>query len=358
MVQRAAVMPAHYGVVNNPTSRLEPWAATLMSQLHTRHLVGIHMIGKTGVKEYTRKPVGKEAYIEDFLERHVTVLDPGIFVIGRQVRTDGNNSIDLMGMDGEGNTVVIELKRGMPARQVISQALDYAVWTENAGYDELNSIAKKNHLGKYEDLHGLFRSKFNTVPEPWNADQKIYIVAERIDEKTGEMASYLRRREVDIYCVELNFYENAGQEVVNVDFVVGDPADTSGKSDRKDAQTWEDILNNATDDNRSVVSALISAVEKIKPKPLAGPQSKYYYMRVSGKAKKSLFGAIVCQKKSAYVSFSVDPDTFKHDDNPEIRSGYRWFFTKETERRITLTKSNLELILQCLKHAHDTTSKL
>lgn len=335
-----------------------PTDATFFNRSYTQHLVGIHIIGKTGVKEYTRKPVGKETYIEDFLEKHVAVLDPGIFVIGRQVRTDGNNSIDLMGMDGEGNTIIIELKRGMPARQVISQALDYAVWAENADYDELNSIAKKNHLGKYEDLHGLFRSKFNTVPEPWNADQKIYIVAERIDEKTGDMASYLRRREVDIYCVEFNFYENAGQEIVNVDFVVGDLADTSGKNDRKDVQIWEDILNNTTDDNHSMVSTLISTVEKMEPKPLAGPQSRYYYMRVSGKDKKNLFGAIVCQKKSAYVSFRVDPDTFGHDDNPEIRSDYRWFFTKETERRIPLTKPNLELILQCLKHAHDATSML
>ena len=68
------------------------------------------MVGKTGVKEYTRKVVKKEKRIEDFLEEHITVLDPGIFVIGRQVRTDGNKLIDLMGMDREGNTIVIELK--------------------------------------------------------------------------------------------------------------------------------------------------------------------------------------------------------------------------------------------------------
>ena len=245
----------------------------------------------------------------------------------------------------------------MAAREVISQALDYAVWAQNAGYDELNSIAKKRHLEEYGDLYGLFQSKFNSIPEPWNENQKIYIVAERIDKKTMEIASYLSRREVDIKCVELNFYENSGKEIVNVDFVVGDPASMPIKIDKKGAKTWEDAYNNATDDNRAMVSALIDAV-KDRLKPLAGPQSRYYYMRVSGKAKKNQFGAIVCQKKSAFVSFRVDPDTFKHDDNPEIRSDYRWFFTKETERRISLTKPNLGLILECLEHAHDTTSKL
>ena len=77
-----------------------------------------------------------------------------------------------------------------------------------------------------------------------------------------------------------------------------------------------------------------------------------------GKDKKNLFGVIVCQKKSAYVSFRVDPDAFGHDESPEIRSGYRWFFTKEAERRINLTKPNFELILRCLEHAQDVTVKL
>ena len=79
------------------------------------------------------------------------------------------------------------------------------MWAEGAGYDELNSIVKKKHLGKYGDLHGLFLSKFNPVPEPWNENQRLYIVAEQIDEKTREMARYLRMRQVDINCVELNF---------------------------------------------------------------------------------------------------------------------------------------------------------
>ena len=103
----------------------------------------IYEISDSGKKEYVRKTVGKEKHIEDFLEKHVTVLDKGIFVIGRQVRADGKNSIDLIGMDGEGNTVIIELKRGMTAREVISQILNYAVWAESIGYDDLNAIAKE-----------------------------------------------------------------------------------------------------------------------------------------------------------------------------------------------------------------------
>ena len=319
--------------------------------------MGIFVIDKTGAREYARKKTEKEKHIEDFLEKHIKVLDPSVFVIGRQVQADGKNLIDLMGMDRDGNAVIVELKRGLSPREVISQALDYAVWAEDAGYDELNAIAKKKHLTKSGDLHGLFQSKFNSVPEPWNDNQKIYIVAERIDEKTREIAQYLRRREVDIKCVELNFYESSESEIVNVNFVVGDPSGEVDEMGEKVAPAWEYAFNNADEHNRSTVSDLISAA-KNRLKPSAGPQSKYYYMRASGKTKKNLFGAIVCRKKSAQVSFRVDPDTFQYDDNPEVRSGYRWFFTKDSERMISLTRPNFDLILRCLEHAHGVTSKL
>ena len=318
--------------------------------------MGIFAIDKAGTKEYTRKTVERERYIEDFLEKRIEVLDHDIFVIGRQVRTVDKKSVDLMGMDRDGNAVIIELKRGMSAREAISQALDYAVWAASAGYDDLNGIAKKKHLAGYGNLHELFQSRFNSVPEPWNDNQKIYIVAEQIDEKTEEMAQYLRDHGVDIKCVEFNFYEGIRKEIVHTNFVVGDPSNVMDNIDDKATQTWEDALNNANEDVRSAVSDLISAAGKLNP--LAGPQSRYYYLRVNGKARKNLFGAIVCQKKSAYVSFRADPDTFPYDDSPQIRSGHRWFFTKDTERRISLTRPNFDLILRCLEHAHDVTSNL
>lgn len=309
---------------------------------------------KTGTKEYARKTVEKEKHIEDFLEKHVEVLDPDIFVIGRQVRAGDKNLIDLMGMDRDGNAVIIELKR-MSARDVISQALDYAVWAASAGYDELNEITKKKHIGKYDNLHDLFQSEFNSTPEPWNEKQKIYIVAERIDEKTREIARYLRVHGVDIKCVEFNFYEGAGKEMVHTDFVVGDPSDVMDEMDDRTAQKWEGALDRADEANRSAVSDLICAVAE-RLSPLAGPQARFYYMRV--KENKRQFVGIQCHKKLAYVWFRVDPDTFPHDDSPEIRSGRRLFFTKETERSIRLTRPNFDLILRCLKHAHDVTSKL
>ena len=317
--------------------------------------MGIYTIGNTTIKEYDKEPVNKENDIENFLEEHITVLDKDIFIIGRQVQDSGKSRrIDLMGMDGDGNAIIIEIKRSMSARDVISQVLDYAVWVESMGYNELNSIAKskKEYLAGYTNLHELFQEqKKLTLPEKWNNAQRIYIVAERIDEKTRAMAQYLRERSVDITCVEINFYKDNGEKrIVHVDYVV--TGEMGEKAVQK--QTWEDARDNADDETRKLVENLIEIVQN-ELKPKAGPQSRYYYMRVPEKSQKNQFGAITCLKKSAYVSFRVDPKTFKHED--KVMRG-RWFFTIETERKIKLTKDNSDLVLECLKHAYDTTSKL
>ena len=79
--------------------------------------VGIFAVAKTGTKKYTKKTVGKEKHIEDFLERHVKVLDRSIFVIGMQVQADDKNLVDLIELHRNGNAVIIGLKRGMSPRE-------------------------------------------------------------------------------------------------------------------------------------------------------------------------------------------------------------------------------------------------
>ena len=47
------------------------------------------------------------------------------------VPTDLGKSIDLLGVDREGNVVVVELKRDRTPRDVVAQALEYAAFAAN-----------------------------------------------------------------------------------------------------------------------------------------------------------------------------------------------------------------------------------
>lgn len=322
--------------------------------------MGIHIVKDGKVIEYPKKKVKKEVDIEDFLEKHPNVLDKEIFIIGRQVPTDTKGRIDLLGMDKNGHTVLIEIKKGLSTRDVVSQILEYGVWTEKIQYEELNRIAKEKHLKNYPDLYKKFEKEYKTIPEPFNSDQKLYIVAEDIDEKIENVARYLRLRGIDIKCVEFNFYENDGQQLVNTEVIVGDEPNSTqelGEKGTSERILWEDSLRIATNQNKLTVLDLISQIE-VKFKVKGTPQNRFYYIKIKERNRKNLFCCINCQKDSGYVAFRIDPEKFEQRDNSSINSVKGWFFPALSERRVRINKSNFDLIMKCLEHSYKTTVEL
>ena len=84
------------------------------------------VISDTELQEIHSNQISLEERLEDWLETDISVLDPNLLVIGRQVRTDFGGQIDLLCLDSAGDTVVVELKKGRTPREVTAQALDYA----------------------------------------------------------------------------------------------------------------------------------------------------------------------------------------------------------------------------------------
>ena len=89
--------------------------------------------------------------------------DGKILIIGRQVLTNLGSLIDLLGLDTFGNTVIIELKRGKTPRETVAQLLEYA---------------------------------------SFNKTSKLVIVAQDISLPIRQTALYLRKKGIDLYCME------------------------------------------------------------------------------------------------------------------------------------------------------------
>jgi RecB family endonuclease NucS len=51
-------------------------------------------------------------------------------ILGRQVHTEHDGYIDILGLNKDGDLVIVELKRNKTPRDVIAQCLDYASWGE------------------------------------------------------------------------------------------------------------------------------------------------------------------------------------------------------------------------------------
>jgi hypothetical protein len=85
--------------------------------------------------------IGEERRLESIIADDLAILGLGpLLLVGRQVATDFGGRVDLLAIDQEGTTYVIELKRGRTAREVIAQVLDYGAWARDLSADLLTRI--------------------------------------------------------------------------------------------------------------------------------------------------------------------------------------------------------------------------
>lgn len=139
------------------------------------------------------KEIRAENDLEEWLEKDISILDSRLLVIGRQVVTDYGGKIDLLCLDGNGDTVAVELKRGMTPREVTAQALDYASWVRGLSRQRLLEIADDYFaLTRQSSLEEAFQDKFKAeLPETLNDSHRSVIVAEAMDASTTRILRYL-----------------------------------------------------------------------------------------------------------------------------------------------------------------------
>jgi len=168
-----------------------------------------------------------EEDLEELLEYNPEYFFKGskVMIIGRQVRTNLNSFIDLLGIDISGNTVVVELKRGKTPRETLAQLLEYASFVQNLNYEELNEIYRL-YTGADRDLEDEHRQFFNQTRDEqvsFNKSTKLMIVAQEISREIKQTALFLRRVGVDIYCIEFKYFETtSGEQIITNEFIVGE----------------------------------------------------------------------------------------------------------------------------------------
>ena len=116
--------------------------------LHTGDLLRIFGIGEGETFTVYEPKQFEVEYEEVVLQNWLGANPDGILedekmlVVGWEVRTDLGGFIDLLGLDREGNVVVVELKRDDTPRDVIAQALEYAAWAADLVEDELEECLR------------------------------------------------------------------------------------------------------------------------------------------------------------------------------------------------------------------------
>jgi hypothetical protein len=155
-------------------------------------------MGEAGPMPVKFAPLDIERRLEDMLANDLTLIGVDLLMIARQVRTDFGGIIDILAVDDEGHLHVLELKRDRTPREIVAQALDYGSWVQSLSLDQVSAIYADQHDDTLEEA---FAEHFNgPIPDVFNADQQLTIVASELDPASERIVDYLSDR----YAVPIN----------------------------------------------------------------------------------------------------------------------------------------------------------
>jgi len=204
--------------------------------------VGIWRLGEK-VERVEFTPIPSEDQLERIIAKDISILDPNLLLIGRQVPTSFGKFIDLLAMDADGKLVVIELKRDKTPRDVVAQLLDYGSWIRQLKDEDIAGLFE-NYLKKFQpenvgsSLDDAFSNRFcvNEMPESLNDGHELVAVASELDDSTERIVNYL----ADEYGAAINvvyfrFFKDGNNEYLSRVWLI-DPGEAEVKVVEKRGQ--------------------------------------------------------------------------------------------------------------------------
>jgi hypothetical protein len=135
--------------------------------------------------------MSSEDQLENWICQNPRQFGLDVMIIGRQIITAHEGRLDLLGIDEDGDLVVIELKRDRTPRDVVAQALDYASWVRKLTPKDVADIALQ-YLK--ERIEIAFEKYFGTsLPDRINGSHSIVIVASEFDASSRRIVEYLSK---------------------------------------------------------------------------------------------------------------------------------------------------------------------
>lgn len=224
-------------------------------------------------KEYVHTPFQaehEEAVLEEWLESNPDgILEDGsLLIIGRQVSTDLGSFIDLLGIDREGNVVVVELKRDRTPRDTLAQALEYVSFAERLDGAQLESILQSYLNNESLSLAEHHRDYYQLGPDEaiaFNKDQRIVIVGQHVTTDIRQTASFLRTKGLRVTCIEFTFFQGeGGTRLLSQEIVVGRESTRPGKviSGSLPRVSREGFMDSLDENGRAAFSRLMDFAER------------------------------------------------------------------------------------------------
>ncbi|MFB4299136.1 endonuclease NucS domain-containing protein [Actinomadura sp. NTSP31] len=200
--------------------------------------VGLWRVDSGKPQRMNSTAIELEKQLEDLIEQDPAILGYPLLIIGRQVQTKTGGTIDLLGMDEEGNLHVLELKRGRTPREVVAQALDYGSWVSGLTHKDIKALYEAcKHTVPFE---AAFSKTFGTSPpDELNSSHTLTIVAHDADAATERIVTYLSAFDVPVNVAFFRYFTDDGRKYLARTWLVSENAITAQTSSaKKTRERW------------------------------------------------------------------------------------------------------------------------
>jgi len=199
----------------------------------------LYRLSGNTLEPVSRGKLANENMIEEWIAQQPDLLGLDILIIGRQVVTEFGGRIDLLGIDADGNLVIVELKRDRTPREIIAQVLDYASWVSDLTTRQVHQLAL-NYLKA--PLGTAFRNRFGSVlPQTLNETHTMVIVASAFDVSSQRIVRYLSEtHDIAINTAFFSVFDEDGQTLLTTDWLL-DQSEVIERSEARVQAPWSGL---------------------------------------------------------------------------------------------------------------------
>ncbi len=165
--------------------------------------------------------------LQRVLKENINVISPNTLIIAEEFGEweDSRRRIDLLGLDSEGNIVVIELKRTDERSYMDLQAIRYAAMVSTMTFDDAVDIYSRylqslNSEGDAQRLILEFLDWEEPDDDQFAQDVRIILSAEDFSKELTTAVLWLNKRSIDIRCIRLKPYTDGQRIFVDVQQVI------------------------------------------------------------------------------------------------------------------------------------------
>jgi hypothetical protein len=145
------------------------------------------------LEELYTQSVDLEKRLENWLSQDIRLLASDILVIGKKVQTSFGGIIDLLGIDRQGDIILIEFRKDRSPKVVTADILEHASWVREQPHEFFLMLG-----GMYYETEEAFREQFISYfqtgfPDLMNRHHRMIIVGTDFDRGAERIIQYLSR---------------------------------------------------------------------------------------------------------------------------------------------------------------------